>query len=131
MCCKWNRRLKSSIFNMFTGIKKFIIFGKSNIWNSATCSFENGKYLGNIIDDSVVTCGEVRETTKTVSNNFNEKKSKLQNKKNLYLTCFFSITIALLIAVSIYCYLIKFKAKRNNLLPYHVTNNKLKKVLYW
>ena len=56
MCCKWNRRLKSSIFNMFTGIKKFIIFGKNNIWNSATCSFENGKYLGNIIDDSVITC---------------------------------------------------------------------------
>ena len=81
MCRKRNRRLKSSIFNMFTGIKKFIIFGKNNIWNSATCSCENGKYLGNIIDDSAITCGEVRETTKAVSNNFNEKKSKLQNKK--------------------------------------------------
>ena len=119
--------LNLSIFNMLTGIKTFVIFGKNNIWNSATFSCENGKQLGNTIDDSVITCGEVRETTKAVSTNFNEKKSKLQNKKNLYFTCFLSITIALLIAVRICCYLIKYKAKRNNLLSYYVTNNKLNK----
>ena len=31
---------------------------KDYTWNSATWSCENGKYLGNIIDDSVVTCNE-------------------------------------------------------------------------
>ena len=35
-------------------------------------------------------------------------------------------TTALLIAVSIDCYLIKRKAKQKYLLPYYVTNNKLK-----
>ena len=54
--------------------------------------------------------------------------------KNFYiLLIFLSITIALLIAGSIYCYLIKNKLKQKHLQPYYVTNNKfcyLKKVLY-
>ena len=41
---------------------------------------------------------------------------------------FLLITIALLIAASINCYLIKYKAKQKHLLPYYVTNNKLKEV---
>ena len=43
---------------------------------------------------------------------------------------FLSITIALLIAVTIYCYLIKYKGKQKHLLLFHVTNNKLQEVLY-
>ena len=43
---------------------------------------------------------------------------------------FLLITIALLIAVSTYCYLIKYKAKRKHLLPFYIRNNKLKEVLY-
>ena len=35
------------------------------------------------------------------------------------------ITIALLIAVSIYCYLIKHPGKEKHLLPFYVTNDKL------
>ena len=38
---------------------------------------------------------------------------------------FLLITVALLMAVSIYGYLIKYQAK--NLLPFHNTNNKLNK----
>ena len=34
--------------------------------------------------------------------------------------------LALLIAGSIYCYLIKYKAKQKHLLPFYVTNNELK-----
>ena len=37
---------------------------------------------------------------------------------------------ALLIAVSIYCYLIKYQAKQKHLLPFHDTNNELREVLY-
>ena len=40
------------------------------------------------------------------------------------------IAIALLIAVSIYCYLIKHRAKQKRLLPFYVTNNELKKIMY-
>ena len=39
------------------------------------------------------------------------ERSNLQNAKFLYLLAFLLITIALLIAVNIYCYLIKYRAK--------------------
>ena len=61
-------------------------------------------------------------------------KLKMQSvkQKSLYiLLSFLLITIALLIAVSIYCYLIKYKAKQKHLLPFYVKNNKLKEVLYY
>ena len=38
--------------------------------------------------------------------------------------------IKLLRPVSIYCYPIKYKAKQKYLLPFYVTNNKLKEFLY-
>ena len=44
---------------------------KDYIWNPATCSCKNGKYLASIIDDSVITCDEIINTTKTISTNFN------------------------------------------------------------
>ena len=33
-------------------------------WNPATCSSENGKYMGSIIGDSVITCDKIIEKTK-------------------------------------------------------------------
>ena len=39
------------------------------------------------------------------------------------------ITIALLIAVSTYCYLIKYRAKQKQLFPFEVTNHELREVL--
>ena len=38
------------------------------------------------------------------------------------------ITTALLIGFSIYCYLIKYQAKRKHLLPFHFKNSELKKL---
>ena len=46
------------------------------------------------------------------------------------LLAFLLITIALLIAVSIYCYLIKYQAKQKHLLSFNVTNNELKEIMY-
>ena len=47
--------------------------------------------------------------------------------QNFYiLLTFLFITIALLIAVSIYCYLIKHRVKQKHLLHFHFTNKKLK-----
>ena len=97
--------------------KKHDICEKYYIWNPATCSYENGRYLVNIIDRSVITCDEIIDTgKKTVAKNFNKKKC--------ILVAFLKISIALLIAVSIYCYLIKYQIKKH-LLPFHVTNDKL------
>ena len=41
------------------GCKKHHICQKDDIWNSATCSCENNKYLARIIDDSIFTWDEI------------------------------------------------------------------------
>ena len=64
--------------------------------------------------------------TKIFPTNVNENKTQ-----NFYISfAFLLITIALLIAVSIYCYLIKYRAKKKHLLPFYVRNNELKEVMY-
>ena len=73
------------------------------------------------MDDSVIMCDEIVEKIKTALTNFNEK-NLLQNTKFLYFITFLLITMVLLIAVSIYCYLIKYQAKQRYFLPFHVTN---------
>ena len=65
------------------------------------------------------------ENIKTIPTNFNVKKVTCKTKSFYILLTFLSITIALSIAVSIYCYLIKYQAKK--LLPFHDTKNELNK----
>ena len=76
--------------------------------------------IDNIIEDS---CVEIREERKTVPTNFNEKKVTCKTKKNIYFFAFLLITVTLLIAVSVYYYLVKYWAKKKHLLPYHNTRN--------
>ena len=38
---------------------KSVIYVKNYLWNPATCSCENGKYLASIMDNSVIMCDEV------------------------------------------------------------------------
>ena len=56
-------------------LEKHLICAKYYIWNPATRSFENGKYLASIIDDLVIMCNETIETAKTIPTNFNEKSN--------------------------------------------------------
>ena len=68
-------------------------------------------------------CNEVLdEDDETIPTNFNEKKETCKMQNFYILLAFLIITIALLTAVSIYCYLIKYWAK--NLLPFHDTKLK-------
>ena len=62
---------------------------------------------------------------KTIPKHFNDKKATC-----IILLEFLLITIALLIAVGIYCYFIKYQAKQKHLLPFQFTNNKLKEIIY-
>ena len=55
--------------------KKLHTFEKDCVWNPATYSCKNGKYLAIIIDDSMIKCDETIEETKTATKNFNEKIS--------------------------------------------------------
>ena len=77
---------------------------KKHIWNPATCTCENDKYSGSIIDNSVITCDRIIEATKTVP-------TKSTSTDIYILLVIWLITIALLIAVSISCYLIKYRSK--------------------
>ena len=80
------------------------------------------------MDDWAIIC--VARESYEEETNFNEKKAfcKTQNFYNLLTSLL--ITIALLIAVSIYSYLIKYGGKQKHLLPFHFANNKLKEIIY-
>ena len=63
------------------------------------------------MDDSAVICDEIIESyinKTTISTNFNEKKASCKGKNVYVLLAFLLMTIALLIAISIYCYLITY-----------------------
>ena len=81
------------------------------------------------MDDSVITCDEsyakLSPKDDEEETNFNEKKATCKSQNFYILLEFLLITLILLIAVSIYRYLIKYQAK--HLLPFHNTNNKLNK----
>ena len=61
-------QIKNEIMiNVDVSVTNIIYEGKDDIWNLATCSCENGKYLGSIINnDSMITCDEIIEETKTI-----------------------------------------------------------------
>ena len=88
--------------------------------------------------DSVIIYDEIigaeakscNDETKTIPMNFNKKKVVCKRQNFYILLAFSLITTALLIPVSIYCYLIKYQAIQKHLLPFQVTNNKFKKIMY-
>ena len=74
--------------NVNVSVKNIMYVKKSCIWNPATCSCENGKYLASIMDNSAITCNEiVEEEIKTVTTNFNERKAiyKTKNFNSLFI----------------------------------------------
>ena len=84
----------------------------------------------------MITCDEIIEETKTILTKHikhNEKHITCKIQNLYILLAFSSIINALLIAaiaVSIYCYLIKYRAKQKHLLPFHNTNKELKEIMY-
>ena len=76
------------------------------------------------MDDSFIFCDEVTksfdEEIKTIPTNFNEENITCKTRSFYILLAFLLIIITLLIAVSIYCYLIKYREKKY-LLPFHDT----------
>ena len=85
-----------------------------------------GKYLASIIENSLIMCDRIIdvEETKTVTTNFN-KKTTCKTQSFYILIAFLLITIAFLIAVILYCYLIRYQVKEKDLLPFYFTNSTL------
>ena len=88
------------------------------IWNCATFTCENSKYFGIIIDYWIILYDEIIKVIKTLP-------AKGTSTNFFVLLAFSLITRILLIAVSIYCYLIKYWANQK---PDNNTNNKLKEI---
>ena len=93
--------------------------------NPFTCTRDNSEYLASITDNSGISCDQIIEETKTtltkeiprktVSTNFKEKMLTCDTKDLYILLTFLLITIASLIVVNIWCYLIKYQAKQKYL----------------
>ena len=49
---------------------------KGYIWDTATCSCENGKYVASITDDSLITCHETIDAKTKLC----DKETKSYNK---------------------------------------------------
>ena len=76
------------------------------------------------LKDSKVSLKDDDDKTKTIPTNFNEKKVTCKRQNFHILLAFLLITIALLIAGSVYCYVIKYRVKQKLLLPLHDTKLK-------
>ena len=70
------------------------------------------RYLESIMDDSAITCDEIIESydeeTKSILTNFNERKATSKTQNLYILLALLLITIALLITVSVYCFMITY-----------------------
>ena len=86
--------------------KKRHVCEKGYVWNPATCNCKNEKYLASIMDDLTIMCDEIIDDI--FLTNFIENKVNCKTQNFYIMLTFLLITIALLIAVSIYCYLIKY-----------------------
>ena len=103
---------------------------KYYILNPSTCTCENGEYLENVIDDSVVRCDEIIDAVQSETINFNKGKATCKMDNFSFLLAFVLTIILLLITVGIYYYYyhIKHRAKQKQILPYYYSNNELKEI---
>ena len=96
--------------NVDVSVKNIIHVKKDYIWNPAKYSYENGKYLANIVDDdAVIRCGEIidadaepksydkaksfGEETKAISTNFNGKKQPVKHKISIFYLHFYLLLL--------------------------------------
>ena len=110
-----NRRFKSN--HVQHDSRKKTIYAKKilyYIWNPATINCKNGKYLASISGNSVIT----RDETIFAVEKSTVSKYIIYETKTLHISLvFLLITTALLIAFSIYYYLIRYKANKKHLWP--------------
>ena len=68
--------------------KKRHVCEKDCVWNPATCSCENEKYLASIMDDSPIMCDEIIKSYDDETN-FNEKKQPVKRKISIFYLHFY------------------------------------------
>ena len=80
--CRFDGRNGIQINGRITikNVKKKNLCEKDYTWNSFTCSCENGKYLANIIDNSVITCDEIKDADAEAKLNDEAKSNDKETK---------------------------------------------------
>ena len=68
-CSKYNSNQKWINDKCWSKCKKYQMCNENYNWNATTCICENGKYLGSIIDNSVITYDKIMSGTYSVSTN--------------------------------------------------------------
>ena len=134
--------LNLHVFSLVTGISEYKIL-TNHILCGCRCSFDGRKcknlekmlcLLKILCLESIYYWWFVVPTKaaliKAGLTNLNEKRLICKMKFFYGLLTFLLITIVLLIAVSIYCFLIRYQANQAHLLSYHVTNMKLEEVWF-
>ena len=93
--------------------------------NPSTCICEIGKYLGSIIDDSVITGDEITNVRDSISNVTSSVSTNFYNKKVRYELYYIMhivllvIILLFIIAIAIVCYHYeKHRCKQVIVLPY-------------
>ena len=98
-----------------------LIYIPINTFKNFTIITDSGVICNEIIDtDTKLSPKDDEEQTKTFSKNFNKKKATLK-MQTFYILFAFLLSTITLIAISIYCYLIKYRSK--HLLTFPYTNN--------
>lgn len=113
-------------------LKEHNVCKKCYFCNPFTCNCENGTYVGSITENLVIACDEILDSAKAIptSNTLTKTVPIKSTSTNFCMSLTILLfTIALLIGVSICYYLVNDKAKQKHL-PFLVTNNELKEVLY-
>ena len=64
---------------MCKNLKEHYVFEKDYLWNPATCSCKNGKYVRGVTDNSVITCDEIIDRTKSILTKTVPTKGNLEN----------------------------------------------------
>ena len=80
-------------------------------WDPATWICENAKYVGSISYDLVITCDETVDKTESILAKIVATKivpTRIKSKNFFILLAFLLVSIPWFIAVSIYCYWIKY-----------------------
>ena len=62
-CSKYNSNQKWINDKCWSKCKKYQMCNENYNWNATTCICEDGKYLGSIIDNSVITCDKIMSGT--------------------------------------------------------------------
>ena len=111
--CKWKWKFDETTCNPIQWLDNYKyrceckkhIRKEDCVRNPSICICENGKYLASIMDDSAIICDQIIYAAEP---NFIEKDITCKTQNFYVLLAFLLITIAFLIAVSIYCDLIKY-----------------------